>query len=731
MARLRRDIRLTFSGGEISPLALSRADLEKYYTSVETLENFITTPWGPAERRSGTRFVAEVKTSSKKTRIINFQFSTSQAYILEFGDLYMRVYRNGGQVQSGTSAFELVTPYTEAQLPDLQSAQSADTLFVVHQDVAPRKITRTGDAAWTVKTINFLPPPSVETNVIPATTLTLSAVSGNGQTATAGAAAFLASDVGREIQEKTSGTGRAVIVAFTSTTVVTVDIIDAFSGTSIASGNWTIEHSPNTTLTPSAKGPRFAITTLTLGAAGWRSGDVGKFVKASNGVVKITKFTSSTVVDGQILKSLTGTGAVSGGDWTLEEEAWTASKGFPRSITLYEGRAVYGGTATYPQTIWGSVTEDLENFGEGTNDDDAYSFVIASPLIDVVQWIEPVKRLFVGTFGAEHIANNGVNDPITPSNIQFRDESSEGSPHRKPIRIKDTLIFINRNQSKLIELGFSLERDSFLATNLLLLAEHLAGPCTGTLVALAFQKETRPIIWLARSDGVLMGITYVREQNVIAAHRHPLGGVFGSGGAVIEDIAVIPHWTEAYDTVWLVVKRTINGATKRYIEHIDRELNTDSALTLKSVSGTVTSVSGLDHLEGQTVWVVGDHAPQAQRVVSSGSVTVSPAAEVVEAGLGYNSKLVTPALQYPGAGTLTGLVKKIVKAVVSFRDTVDARINSVDVTLGTGLSPFTDDTELENLGYDRTAKITVEQVKPVPMTILEIAAEASSDDDRK
>src|SRR3990167_3530986 len=199
MARLRRDVRFTFTGGEVSPLLLGRSDMEKYYTALETCENFIVTPFGPAERRFGTRFVAEVKDSSKQVRLVAFHYTATQGYILEFGDLYMRVYRDGGQVQSGGNPFELVTTYTEAQLGDMQFAQSADTLYVVHPNHTPRKIERLADDDWTITDIEFLPPPSSEEGFAPATTLTPAATTGLDIDFTAGGSVFLAADVGREL----------------------------------------------------------------------------------------------------------------------------------------------------------------------------------------------------------------------------------------------------------------------------------------------------------------------------------------------------------------------------------------------------------------------------------------------------------------------------------------------------------------------------------------------------
>lgn len=729
MARLRRDIRYTFTGGEISPLLVGRSDLQKHFSSVETCKNFIVTPYGPVERRSGTRHVAEVKDSSKQVKQVPFQYTASQGYMLEFGDLYMRVYRNGGQVQSGGAPFELVTPYTEAQLVDLQVVQRTDHMYIVHPSHPPKKLERTADDAWTLTTVVFEPPPTSEEGFKPSATLTPAATTGNGINFTASASVFLASDVGREL-DNLVGTGHAIITSVTSATVVVADITEDFPNTNaIASGNWKLDFSPNTTITPDGKN-KGTLVTFTLTAAGWRSGDVGKYIHMNKGIAKIDTFISTTVVRGKVMKSLTNTTAAAGEEWTLEEEVWTSANGYPRAISSHENRLLFGGTAKFPNGLWGSTTDDFVNFGRGTTDDDSFSFFLATTFTDTIQWISPLKRLFVGSFGSENVVNDGQNDPITPTNIVVRSESNAGSPHLQPIRVDGSLVFINRHQNKLIELGFNFQDDSFVATNLLLLAEHLAGPCAGTITRLAFQRESRPIIWCVRTDGVLLGFTFDRRQNVIGAHRHTFGGAFSGASPVVEDVAVLPHWSSPYDTVWLVVKRTVNGVTKRYIEYIDRDLNTDSTLTRAFDGVLVSSVSGLTHLEGQTVWVIGDGTPQAQRTVTSGAVTVSPAASAVEVGLNYDSILKTLPIQGPGL-QLLGLVKRVVKVVANFYQTVDAKINGKSLTLGTSAAPYTDEVEVENLGYDKKGQVTIEQVRPLPMTILELAGETVIDEDRR
>lgn len=148
-----------FTAGELSPLLYGRVDFEKYANGAKQIVNMFARPHGPVERRAGTHFVAEVKDSTKKTALIRFEFNIEQAYIIEFGNLYMRFYKDGGRIESppGT-AVEISTPYTEAQLFEVKYIQSADTMYCFQKDTSVRKLVRLSHTSWQLKEVNFLPP---------------------------------------------------------------------------------------------------------------------------------------------------------------------------------------------------------------------------------------------------------------------------------------------------------------------------------------------------------------------------------------------------------------------------------------------------------------------------------------------------------------------------------------------------------------------------------------------
>jgi hypothetical protein len=239
-----------FTGGELSPRLDGRNDLTKYASGCKTLENMIVYPHGSAARRPGTQFVAEVKDSTKKTRLIPFEFSTTQTYMLEFGNQYIRFYKDNGVILSGGSPYEIVSPYLEAELFEIKFAQSADVMYICHPNHAVRKLSRTGHTAWTLTEVNFTNGPYLDNNIT-TTTFTISAHTvGAGRTLTASAitginsdTGFQTTDVGRLVQFR-DGYGK--ITARTSTTVVTIEILKDMGSTS-SSTDWSLGAFSNTT----------------------------------------------------------------------------------------------------------------------------------------------------------------------------------------------------------------------------------------------------------------------------------------------------------------------------------------------------------------------------------------------------------------------------------------------------------------------------------------------------
>ena len=310
-------IQTNFTAGELAPEAYGRVDVAKYNNAAKTLKNVIVQVLGGAKGRGGLRYVASTKDSPKQPRLIPYIFSRSQSYILEFGNLYMRVYKDGAQVQVSGSPYEIVTSYTEAMLADLDYVQGADTMFIAHQSVPITRVRRFGHSDWRLDEAPFVHLPVSEIGHRPATTLTLSAATvGAARTATAGVASFLAADVGRSI---TASGGVGVIRSITSSTEAVVNITTAFGATSYASQAWKIDGTPVAPVTPSVKDPVGGLVQLTLGAAGTAG--------AGQAITQLTFFTARLGSPAGISAFLAGHGYTAGQTVVISGAVPTAFNG--------------------------------------------------------------------------------------------------------------------------------------------------------------------------------------------------------------------------------------------------------------------------------------------------------------------------------------------------------------------------------------------------------------------
>ena len=853
MARVAVEL-TNFTGGELSPRLDGRTDLTKYSSGCSTLENLVVYPHGSAARRPGSTFIAEVADSDNKTRLIPFEFSTTQTYMLEFSNLKMRVYKDKGAVLEGdktisgitqanpavvtatshgysngdevlisgvsgmtevngkrflvadkttntfelqdkdgvdinstgftayssggvsNKVFELTTPYTTAQLFDLKFAQSADVMYITHPAHEVEKLSRTGHTSWTLTDVDFTKGPMQDANT-------------TGTTLNPGATAV--------------GTG--VSLAASATTGIN-------------------------------------------GGSGFQSTDVGRFVFLHEGYAKITGVTDTTNATIEILTTLSASTATA--SWQLG--AFSDTTGHPSCVTFFEQRLVFAGTTDQPQTIFFSKSGDYENMdaniGGTVADDDAIIYTIASNQVNAIRFMTATRTLIIGTAGGEFTVSGGsVDTAITPTNILIKKQSNHGAANVDAIAVGNATLFLQRAKRKIRELAYNFDVDGYIAPDMTILAEHIS---EGGLTQIAYQQEPNQIVYATRNDGELVGLTYQREQQVTAWHRHIFGGRFGNatitvtdfaniadgtrivltkadgttttftsatsatsgkfhttssnnqtatnlktlidadsdftatvssnvvtitetsplstgfltitslddatrltktdeGKAVCESVAVIPTDDTEYE-VYVIVKRTINGATRRFVEVLnvfdfDQTDNTsfnflDSAL---SYSGSaVSTISGLDHLEGQTVSILADGATHPDKTVSSGSVTLDRSALNVKVGLAYTSLLQTMRLNAGSQnGTSQGKTKRIYDITVRMFETIGVEVgpnlsdmeripfrSSADL-MDEGIPPFTGDKEVEFRGnYETDGFIFVRQTQPLPFTILSLYPRLTTND---
>lgn len=647
-----------FTSGEFSPQLFGRFDIAKYVNGASTLENFIVKSFGGAYRRPGTYFVAEVKDSSKQVRLIPFQFSTIQAYILEFGDQYIRFYKDNGQIESAPNVpYEIVSPYLEADLFELQFAQSADVMYITHPDYAPRKLTRTGHTSWTLSVVNFLRGPFMDDNVT-STTITPSADAGAGITLTASTSIFTADHVGSSWKIKD---GWVKITGYTSGTVVTATVQDEPDGTT---GNL-------------------------------------------------------------------NTGPAATTDWA--EGSWSVERGYPTCVSFYEQRLWFANSTYQPQTLWASQTDDFENFLAGATDTDALVYTLVDNQVNAIRWIIAGRALAVGTVGGGFtITSDPFTGPLSPTNIFIKRETSYGAAALLPKRIGNYVYYMQRNLLTMREFSYNFDSDSFVSLDMTLLSDHITGD---GIVDMDYQESPDNILWCVRSDGTLATLTRQIEQKVIGWSRQVTDGLF-------ESVAVIPAGTE--DQVWVVVQRTINSVSVRYIEYFkpfsppnDQEdmFYVDCGLTYDGVAAD--TITGLDHLEGETVVLLVDGASHPSRTVASGEITLNDEYSVIQVGLPYTPILYTLPMEGGSPmGTSQNVLKRIYKATVrlyrslgckvgtdSVQETVYFRSTSDDMDVAPPL--FTGDKQVQfPAGYTKSARVYVTSDLPLPLNVLAIIFKA-------
>lgn len=683
-----------FNAGEWSPLMYGRTDLEKHRNAMAVCKNMIPLVQGPATRRAGTKFASEVKDSTKATRLIPFEFSVTQAYILEFGDQYIRFYKDNGSI---TLTAQNITNITQAN-PAVVTYAGADTYANGdHVNISGVVgMTQVNNRRFTVANVNA-----------GANTFELSGVNSTGYTAysSGGTVAeiyeistpYLEADL---FQLKVTQSADVLYIAHpsyaprkltrTAHTTWTLSVIDFLDGPYLPI------NTTATTLTPSAtSGAGITITASAVtginGGAGFRAQDVGRLIRIKHGstwgYAKITIVGGTTSVTADVVSAF---GATTGSvDWRLG--LWNSVDGYPSCVTFFEDRLFWAGGVNYPQRLDGSKTGDYENMAPTSTagvvaNDNAVSVTLNASDVNVIRWlIDDEKGLLAGTVGGEWIIRaSSTSEALTPTNIQAKRSTTNGSANIQPVRAGKAAIYIQRSARTVHELAYVFEVDGFRSPDMTFVSEHIT---RGGVKQMDYQQEPQRIVWVVRNDGVLLGLTYEREQEVVGWHRHELGGYSNAGhtaAAKIESVAVIPAMDGSRDEVWVVVNRYINGGTKRYVEYLtklweeddDQEdaFFVDCGLTYDGASAT--TITGLYHLAGETISALVDGAVHPNVTVSAtGTVTLTRAGSVVQLGYSYNSDGQTLRIEAGAAdGTAQGKPKRIHNVTFRLFDTLGIQV---------------------------------------------------------
>lgn len=560
-----------FNGGELSPTIEGRVDINKYSNGCSVMRGFIPLVQGPARRRSGTRFVAEVKNSANRTWLVPFEFSDAAAFQIEFGDLYLRFYTNHGVVETAPGSgipYEIAAPWTAAELINadgtfrLWMEQSGDVVYIASGSRPLYKLTRIANTNWTLAIVDLRAGPFIGVDPDETRTVYASAATGAGITLTASAPIFTTAHIGSLFLLESKHID--AVPQWEVGKVIPAGPVERRSDGNVYQN---LNAATTGTIKPvHTEGSRY-------------DGDAGvqwQYLHSGYGWVRITAVggggtTATADVISRIPSQAVGAGNPTS-RWSFSE--LSEDRGYPTQVTFFRERLwLFRRTQAFA-----SVVADFENFanrdGADVTPDMAISIDIAGEQVNDVVWVAPGAKLLVGTLGGEFaIGELSASDPLGPANIQAQQQTSHGSKRVRPLRVNDSTLFVQKSGRKLREIRFTFESDGYATTDLTVLADHIT---KGLIAQMAYQQEPHSICWACCNDGSLIGFTFNREQDVLAWHPHPIGGT----GVFVESVSTIPSPDGARDDLWMIVRRTINGVTRRYVEFLERDFISIEGMTL-------------------------------------------------------------------------------------------------------------------------------------------------------
>lgn len=677
------------------------------------------------------------------------------------------------------AAYEIDTPYLTADLFNLKFEQSADVLYITHPSYETRNLSRIGDTAWTIEAADYQTGPFRTQNNDTTKTITASATTGSVTLTASGHSPFIGDSTSGHIPNGSEDTDKAQTGALfklvhpLATLEYSETLTDNYTNSQVENTSWM---SCGTVY----KGGGWSLSTLgtwtgtlevqrnyTVGAAhgadGWESvldyasaddrnvstsgteldadasyrciltasGDAAETCKVYYttdqteriGIVEITAVASSTSATATVIDTLASTDATH--KWA--EGSWSNYRGWPQTVTFFEDRLMFGGNTGQPDTIWGSVTSDYGNMTAGVDDDEAVIFTLSSRQVNNIEWMVGKDKLLVGTSGAEWTLEGGGDEPLTPSSILAKQQSAYGSANLQAGLANDSVLFFQRGKEKMRELAYNWELDSYVAPDMTILANLVTD---SGIDDLAFQKTPDSILWCVRNDGELPLFSYERQENITAWSRMVTED--GTSDSDFESVARIHGDPE--DEIWVIVERTIDSSVVRYIEQFqDRDFGDDAddayyvdcGITYDSTA--TTTITGLTHLEGETVSVLADGVVLASEVVASGQITIDASASTVQVGLPYEVHLRTMPLSWVAQGqTIQGRIKRISEVVTSWYESGDFSIGKTADNVQThSISGQTTDIDRKTFppGYDRNGYVYVYQKSPEPLTLLAVMVE--------
>lgn len=774
----------TFNRGEISPLLASRVDIDSWRQSLAYCRNFHILTHGGLRRRSGSRFIAELKNSAEVARLLPFKFSETQSYILAMNGGVFRFYALRGVLGA---PYELAHPWTQAELPRLSYDQFNDVGYFAHRARQPSKLSRHSDTNWSIEALTFkdgpyLPSKTEATKLIPASTglLGTAGVTSAGTTGSLeiiGAGVSNAYTVAATVDDTatapaswtiegydgsgwTSLDSRSGQVGWTRGEVRFFSFINTLSflkyriswNGNNGAGSTIISpirmNESGDTMTP------FSLSASSVAGinngSGFLASDVGRSIRimGSDGKwrwAQVTSLVSAYEVKirlyGYALPNLSPIA-----QWRLG--AWSMSSGFPAVVSLFDERLMFARTDTQPVTLWGSKQGSFDDFGSSDPvlSTDGLSLTLLSSNMNEINWLSSEEEIIAGSAGQiRSVGPADTTQAFSATNFAPRKGPTSGADAIEPLSIGGVTLYVAQGGKKIRELVVG-EQNRYVAPELTIFAEHML---KAGVKDWSFVEKPDPTVWAVTNDGLVTVITYDRDQKTLGFARHDFGGV-------VENVAVVPGVEAGVDDVYLVVRRTIDGQTKRYLEVLERPFDGDTD-TIEdsffvdcglSYSGApITTVTGLAHLEGQEVVALADGGAVHGLTVTAGAVTLPYSASRVHVGLPFKSRAVTLPYYGPGQdGALFGRRVNQISAHVDVMATGALKVGSlgsdrytpelVEQFMKSGDSLFGSALDLQS-GFTRcdfqsswddgNGQIVMETDEPLPALIRSLALQTESE----
>lgn len=751
-------------GGEITPSLWSRIDLDKVKVGLSKCRNFIPFAHGGARYRMGTKFIAEV---GSECVLHVMEYTSEPSILLEFGIGYIRFVKDGAYILDGNGdPYSVESPYTKNDLRNIKMAQSIDVLFICDGRNRIKTLSRYSDTNWVLEDYNYKYGPFFPMNGDETLSLTLSPYSGStGKynevvTVTSNTLSFFQEgDVGRWIRVEYMDTGSVI-----SEGNKVPSGVELIAGPFEVDGKWEMRYRfeeavqdksidvqysvdngvtwevydscPDITKTTSVniEGELRAedfnhvtpkIRLYSTGSTSKFTWTIKKIRELRVGYLKIEYFENTQQVRARVHRRATQMN-VANTAWALG--AWADSAGYPSVVAFYPGdRLMFGGTPSGPSDVWGSVVGDYNNYEVSVEAlaDEALYIPIRSRHLDEIKAVIPMKDLLVLTTGGEWLVRgSGEGSVLAPDSIYVSNQGYNGASSLEPIIAGSSVLFIQKYGSKVRDLAYTYEQDGYDSTDRTIYAKHLFEGYN--IVDWCYQQEPYSLIWAVRSDGKVLGFTWLKEHDVWAWHVHDFGGFVESIERISDD---------ENDTVYMVVRRTVNGVEKRYLEKLSNapeEIYLDSCLEFENVE---TSITGLGHLEGLRVNIkTVEGTVYTGLRVSGGTVLLPRPTKKAVVGLSYEGIVETLPIHYETSkASSVGARRRPCSIILELLDSFEGEYGTDD----DHMYPFLYDDNKIFTGtlrrpldsvFDYKGQIMIKQNKPHPFTILSWAVEVDYGD---